>query len=187
MGCHEKFCYIRTCDGQKHYYGVVIRKLLYTRLKSFLFCKSSLPQPFLFLIQASLYGFPRLFTLLLSISVFFTFYTFLVVGSVRQIKLTYVGFRAHVKIASRIVSYRSHRPLVNYKKCLRWRIDARPTALRRPHALDFAAQPAAGLGRATLHASTAHSLSQAETYYYGHQSILTGCSADTHVVHTVLH
>ena len=26
--------------------------------------------------------------------------------SVRQTKLTYVGFRAHVKIASRIVSYR---------------------------------------------------------------------------------
>jgi len=28
----------------------------------FLFCKSSLPQPFLFLRQDSLYGFPRLFT-----------------------------------------------------------------------------------------------------------------------------
>ena len=42
-------------------------------LKSFLFCKSSLPQPFLFLIQVSLYWFPRLFTLLLSISVFLLF------------------------------------------------------------------------------------------------------------------
>jgi len=31
---------------------------------------------------------------------------FLVVGSVRYIKVTHVGFRAHVKIASRIVSYR---------------------------------------------------------------------------------
>ena len=31
---------------------------------------------------------------------------FLVVVSVRQIKLTHVGFRAHVKIASRIVSHR---------------------------------------------------------------------------------
>ena len=31
---------------------------------------------------------------------------FLVVGSVRQIKLTHVGFRVHVKITSRIVSYR---------------------------------------------------------------------------------
>jgi len=30
---------------------------------------------------------------------------FLVVGSVRYIKLTHVGFRAHVKIASLIVSY----------------------------------------------------------------------------------
>jgi len=27
----EKFCIIRMPDGQKHYYGVVIRKLLYTR------------------------------------------------------------------------------------------------------------------------------------------------------------
>jgi len=35
----------------------------------------------------------------------FLFLHFLVVGSVRQIKLTHVGFRAHVKIASRIVSY----------------------------------------------------------------------------------
>ena len=34
-------------------------------------------------------------------------YLTLVVGSVRYIKLTHVGFRAHVKIASRIVSYRS--------------------------------------------------------------------------------
>jgi len=36
----------------------------------------------------------------------FLFYTLLVVVSVREIKLTHVGFRAHVKIASRIVSYR---------------------------------------------------------------------------------
>jgi len=53
--------------------------------------------------------FPDCLLLLLSISVFllfsfFLFYTFLVVVSVRYIKLTYVGFRAHVKIASRIVS-----------------------------------------------------------------------------------
>ena len=55
--------------------------------------------------------FPDCLLLLLSISVFllfsFSVFTlFLVVGSVRYIKLTYVGFRAHVKIASRIVSYR---------------------------------------------------------------------------------
>ena len=67
--------------------------------------------PYLFLIQVSLYGFPRLFTVTsehirLFTFQFFCFYTFLVVGSVPQIKLTYVGFRAHVNIASRIVSYR---------------------------------------------------------------------------------
>ena len=61
--------------------------------------------------QCSLYGFPILFTVTsehirLFTFQFFCFYTFLVVGSVRQIKLTYVGFRARVKIASRIVSYR---------------------------------------------------------------------------------
>ena len=38
------------------------RLTLSPQLKSFLFCKSSLPQPFLFLLQHSLYGFPRLFT-----------------------------------------------------------------------------------------------------------------------------
>ena len=47
--------------------------LFLSRLKSFLFCKSSLPQPFLCLIQVSLYGFPSLFTLLVSISVFILF------------------------------------------------------------------------------------------------------------------
>ena len=53
----------------------------HARLKSFLFCKSSLPQPFLFLIQVSLYGFLILFTvtsehivfLLFSFSVFTLF------------------------------------------------------------------------------------------------------------------
>ena len=50
---------------------------------------SSLPQPFLFLLQDSLYGFPRLFTVtsehirLFYFLVFFCVYTFLVVGSVR--------------------------------------------------------------------------------------------------------
>jgi len=62
---------------------------LHSRLKSFLFCKSSLPQPFLSLLQDSLYGFPRLFTAtsehirLFYFLVFFCFYTFLVVGYVR--------------------------------------------------------------------------------------------------------
>jgi len=40
----------------------ITHSLFHSRLKSFLFCKSSLPQPFLFLPQVSLYGFPRLFT-----------------------------------------------------------------------------------------------------------------------------
>ena len=41
---------------------VILFIITHSRLKSFLFCKSSLPQPFLFLLQDSLYGFPRLFT-----------------------------------------------------------------------------------------------------------------------------
>ena len=46
-----------------YYYGYSItHTLFHSRLKSLLFCKSSLPQPFLFLFQDSLYGFPRLFT-----------------------------------------------------------------------------------------------------------------------------
>jgi len=56
-----------------YYWYSITLSLFHSRLKSFLFCKSSLPQPFLFLIQVSLYGFPRLFTLLLSISVFLLF------------------------------------------------------------------------------------------------------------------
>jgi len=55
---------------------------------------------------------PDCLPLLLRTSVFiFLFFSvlhFSVVGSVLWIKLTYVGFRAHVKIASRIVSYRVH-------------------------------------------------------------------------------
>ena len=35
-----------------------------SRLKTFLFCKSFPPQPFLFLLQDSLHGFPRLFTVI---------------------------------------------------------------------------------------------------------------------------
>ena len=58
-------------------------------------------------------GFPGLYTVISEhvcflLLVFSLFLHFLVVGSVRQINLTHVGFRAHVKIASRIVSYRSY-------------------------------------------------------------------------------
>jgi len=48
----------------------------HSRLKSFLFCKSSLPQPFLFLLQDSLNGFPRLFTFTSEHIRLFTFYFF---------------------------------------------------------------------------------------------------------------
>ena len=55
--------------------------------------------------------FPDCLLLLLSISVFllFSFFSVFTLFSCRfrAIKLTYVGFRAHVKIASRIVSYRN--------------------------------------------------------------------------------
>jgi len=40
----------------------ITHSLSHSRLKSFLFCKSSLPRPFLFLLQDSLYRFPILFT-----------------------------------------------------------------------------------------------------------------------------
>jgi len=45
-----------------YYWYSITHSLFHSRLKSFLFCKSSLPQPFFFLLQDSLYGFPRLFT-----------------------------------------------------------------------------------------------------------------------------
>ena len=54
-------------------------------------------------------GIPQTVYLLLSIFrlllfSFFSFLHFLIVVSVRQVKMTHVGFRAHVKIAYRIVS-----------------------------------------------------------------------------------
>ena len=89
----------------------ITHSLFHSRLKTFLFCKSFLTQPFLFLLQDSLgptwisqtvycyfWAYP---SLLFSFSVL----QFIVVVSVRYIKPTHVGFRAHVKITSRIVSY----------------------------------------------------------------------------------
>ena len=65
--------------------------------------------PSFLLLKYLLHGFPGLFIVISGhicflLFVFFLFLHFLVVGSVRKIKLTHVGFRAHVKIASRIVS-----------------------------------------------------------------------------------
>jgi len=74
-----------------YYWYSVTHSLFHSRLKSFLFCESSLPQPFLSVLQDSLYGFPRLFRptatsehiRLFYFLVSFLFLHFLVVGSVR--------------------------------------------------------------------------------------------------------
>jgi len=59
----------------------------HSRLKTSLFCKSFQPQPFLSLLQDSLHGFLRLFTVISEYICFlllvFLFLHFLVVGSVR--------------------------------------------------------------------------------------------------------
>jgi len=54
--------YSHTYCHTYYYWYSITHSLFHSRLKPFLFCKSSLPHPFLFLIQVSLYGFPRLFT-----------------------------------------------------------------------------------------------------------------------------
>ena len=85
--------------------------LFLSRLKTSLLYKSFPLQPFLSFYSNIYYmDSPDCLQLFLGISVFyfqflFLFLHFLVVGSVRQIKLTHVGFRAYVIIASRIVSY----------------------------------------------------------------------------------
>ena len=82
----------------------------YFILKTFLFCKSFPLQPFFFFFRTD-YMIPQTFTVTSEhirfyFLVFFCFYTiYTVVVSARLIKLTHVGFRAHVKIASRIVLY----------------------------------------------------------------------------------
>jgi len=66
-------CALSPYSHTYYYWYSITHSLFHSRLKSFLFRKSSLPQPFLFLLQDSLYGFPRLLLFLLSISVFFLF------------------------------------------------------------------------------------------------------------------
>ena len=90
----------------------ITHSLFLSRLKTFLLYKSFPLQPFLsFYLNIYYMDSPDRLLLFMGISVFyfqfFLFLHFLVVGSMRQIKLTHAGFRAHVKIASRIVSYRS--------------------------------------------------------------------------------
>ena len=59
-----------------YYWYSITDSLFHSRLKSFLICKSSLPHPFLFLLQDSLYGFPRLFTVTFEHIRLFTFLFF---------------------------------------------------------------------------------------------------------------
>ena len=68
------------------YWYSITHSLSHSRLKSFLFCKSSLPSLSFFSFRFHYMDFPDCLLLLLSISVFllyFCFYTFLVIGSVR--------------------------------------------------------------------------------------------------------
>jgi len=56
---------IRSLSAKQSYlllFGIPSLTDFHFRLKTFLFCKSFPPQPFLFLLQDSLHGFPRLFT-----------------------------------------------------------------------------------------------------------------------------
>jgi len=75
-----------------------------------------------FLFRIHYMDYPDCLLLFLSISVFYFFsfsvFTLLVVAFVRQIKLTHVGFRAHVKIASRIVSYRTRYLVISLSRWL---------------------------------------------------------------------
>ena len=57
----ESYTIIISLHSYLYRYSIT-HSLFHSRLKSFLFCKSSLPQPFLFLLHDSLFGFPRLFT-----------------------------------------------------------------------------------------------------------------------------
>ena len=54
----ESYTIIFSLQSYFYYWYSITHSLFHSRLKSFLFCESSLPQPFLFLLQDSLYGFP---------------------------------------------------------------------------------------------------------------------------------
>ena len=58
----ESYTIIISLQSYFYYWYSITHSLFHSRLKSFLFCESSLPQLFLSLLQDSLYGFPRLFT-----------------------------------------------------------------------------------------------------------------------------
>ena len=106
---------------------------------------------YLFFFRTDSTDSPDCLPILLSISVFtflvflFVLY-FLVVGSLLYINLTHVGFRAHVKIASRVVSY-MHRPtlcklsLLVRKSLLAWK-RLNSTTLARPDSHGLCRRPA---------------------------------------------
>ena len=81
--------------------------LFHSRLKTFIFCKSFPLQPLFFFFRTD-YVIPQTFTVT-SEHVRFYFlvflsYTFQLSVPCGRLSLTHIGFRAHVKIASRIVS-----------------------------------------------------------------------------------
>ena len=99
-------CIITSLKGY-YYQFFITHSLFHSRLKTSFFCKSFPLQPFFFFFGTD-YMIPQLLPLSLAQAVFtfqFFCFTILVVVSVQQIKPTHVGFRAHVKIASHIVSY----------------------------------------------------------------------------------
>jgi len=71
----ESYMVVYAANSHTYYYS-----LFHSRLKTFLFCKSFPPQPFLFFSRTDYMDFPRLLLLLLSITVcyflVFLFYTF---------------------------------------------------------------------------------------------------------------
>ena len=74
-------------NSQPYYYKSITPSLLHSWLKTFLFCKSFTPQPFLFFFRTDYMDSPDCLLLLLSISISyflaFLFLHFLVVGSMQ--------------------------------------------------------------------------------------------------------
>ena len=94
--------YQRVADSRKFFLASQILRRLFAFYKVVKFSHSSL----LFLLQHRLQGFPGPFPDTSNHTRFYFFIHYLVFGSVRQIKLTYVSFRAHVKLASHILGSR---------------------------------------------------------------------------------
>jgi len=89
ISCQRQILRVKWYHHVKNSDIIDTHSLFHSRLKTFLFCKSFPPQPFLFLLRDSLglHGFPRLFTVISDHICFlllvFLFLHFLVVGSGR--------------------------------------------------------------------------------------------------------